>query len=199
MFVTFEGPEGAGKTTLIRALGEALRASGEPVVATREPGGGGPTSVSIRELLLQSETLTLEAELLLFLADRAEHVARVIRPALEQGALVLCDRYSDSTMVYQGYARGHDLAWLRELDAFASGGLRPDLTVLLDLDPEVGLARLKNPDRLDAQPLAFHRKVREGFLCEMEREPGRWVRLDATEPPSALVGQALDAIRARRI
>lgn len=185
MFITFEGPEGAGKTTIIQRLGERLRGEGRDVVVTREPGSGS-VGGRIREVLLHSEALDSRCELFLFLADRANHVASLVRPALERGAVVLCDRYSDSTVVYQAHARGLDPMGVRELNAFATDGLVPDLTLLLDLDPEIGLKRLITKDRLDAEPIMFHRRVREGFLAEARREPLRWRIVDATKPVEAV-------------
>lgn len=181
MFITFEGPEGAGKTTIIQRITERLRSEGRDVVATREPGSGS-VGAKIREVLLHSEAIDPRCELFLFLADRANHVTTVVRPALERGDLVLCDRYGDSTIVYQAHARGLDPMGVRELNAFATDGLTPDLTLLLDLDPEVGLRRLTTKDRLDAEPIMFHRRVREGFLVEAKREPLRWRIVDATKP-----------------
>ncbi|MCC2670535.1 MAG: tmk [Armatimonadetes bacterium] len=198
MFITFEGPEGSGKTTQIRLLAEALREREREVVSTREPGGV-PAAEEIRELVLHSE-LAPEAEALLFLAARAEHARKVIRPALERGAVVICDRFNDSTLAYQGYGLGLDLDRLRSLCEFASTGLRPDLTLLLDLPVEVGLGRrfgaqlpldieLPNPDtaaqsqlvnKLDARATEFHRKVRQGFLKEADRERRRIYRVDAS-------------------
>lgn len=179
--MTFEGPEGSGKSTLIRLLTEHFELLGVPVMATREPGAG-EVGQAIRQLLLNGPSLDPKAELFLFLADRAEHMAKIIAPALDQGVLVFCDRHADSTVVYQGYGRGLELDRLRDLNLEATGGIKPDKTFLLDLKPEVGLARLTNPDRLDAEPLEFHRRVRDGFLNEASREPSRWVILDASRP-----------------
>ncbi len=197
MFVTFEGPEGAGKSTAIAVVAEALRARGFDVLTTREPGAGA-TGKGIRALLLDSDDLDSRTELFLFLADRAQHVASLIRPALEAGRVVLCDRHADSTVVYQGYGRGLDIDWLRSLNAFATGELKPDLTVLFDLEPAVGLARLKSKDRLDREPLAFHTAVRNGFLVEAAREPERWRIIDASAPPEQVAQAALDAISLRK-
>lgn len=195
MFITLEGPEGAGKSTLIPALARRLTRQGPHVVTTREPGAG-PVGPRIRSLLLDSDALEPTTELFLFLADRAEHIASVVRPALAQGHWVLCDRHADSTVVYQGHARGMDVEELRRLNALATRGLRPDLILLLDLDPEVGLARQdpSKQDRLDAEPLAFHRRVREGFLREAAREPTRWAVLDASQPPPVVEEAAWNAL-----
>lgn len=196
MFVTFEGPEGAGKSTAIRAVAEGLRAEGFSVVETREPGAGA-TGAKIRELLLHGDDLEPRAELLLFLADRAQHVASVVRPAIARGEIVLCDRHADSTYVYQGVARGLDPEFVKAGNLFATGGLLPNLTLLLDLPAERGLARLKNPDRMDALPLAFHQAVRQGFRDLAETHPERFVVLDAEQPPAAVAERALSAIRDR--
>lgn len=196
MFVTVEGPEGAGKSTLVAALAERLGRRGHRVVTTREPGSG-PFGARIRDLLLHAEAPTPLAELFLFLADRAEHTARFIRPRLAEGALVLCDRFADSTVVYQGYGRGLDLELLRHLNAIATEGLVPDLTLLLDLPPATGLARLDAHDRFDRESLPFHERIREGFLAEARREPERWVVLDASAPIEQVHEHALAAIEAR--
>jgi dTMP kinase len=198
MFITFEGPEGSGKTTQIRLLADALRERDREVVTTREPGGV-PAAEQIRELVLHSE-LVPEAEALLFLAARAEHARQVIRPARERGAIVICDRFTDSTLAYQGYALGLDLAQLRNLCDFASTGLQPDLTLLLDLPVEIGLGRrlgaqlpldidltatdvaaqAQQVNNLDTRATEFHRRVRKGFLKEADREPRRIYRVDAS-------------------
>jgi dTMP kinase len=196
MFVTLEGPEGAGKSTVLRALASRVEAIGLEVVVTREPGSG-RIGAHIRELLLMGEPMEARTELFLFLADRTEHLSRVVRPALARGAMVLCDRYADSTIVYQGYGRGLDRDHLVELNAFATDGHRPDLTLLLDLDPVVGLARLAERDRLDREPIAFHRRVREGFLAEAARDEDRWRVIDAERPLDEVVERAWHALEAR--
>lgn len=188
MFVTFEGPEGAGKSTAIRGVAGLLRARGLSVVETREPGAG-ELGKRIRHLLLEpSETpMPDRCELFLFLADRAQNVVTLIEPALERGELVLCDRFADSTLVYQGYARGLDLETLREMNRFATGGRSPDLTLLLDVEPDAGLARIAIKDRLDSESLNFHRAVRDGFLAEARIEPARWRVIDASVPIEAVI------------
>jgi dTMP kinase len=180
VFITFEGPEGGGKSTIIARIGERLRGEGRDVLVTREPGSG-TVGAKIREILLHSEAIDSRCELFMFLADRANHVTTVLRPALEAKKVVLCDRYSDSTVVYQAHARGLDPIGVRELNAYATDGLAPTLTILLDLDPEIGLKRLITKDRLDDEPIMFHRRVREGFLIEARRDPGRWRIVDATK------------------
>ena len=189
MFVTFEGPEGAGKSTALRAVAARLREAGHQVVETREPGSG-EVGKAVRALLLHGGDLEPRAELLLFLADRAQHVSEVIRPALEKGEVVLCDRHADSTLVYQGVARGLDNAFVRAGNAFATAGLVPDLTLLFDVPAEVGLSRLTNPDRIDSFPLRFHQSVREGFLALAKEQPGRIRVLDATRPPAEVSEEA---------
>lgn len=194
IFVTLEGPEGAGKSTLQAALVEAILEHGKQVLATREPGGAGEVGQKIRQILLEGGALTPLTEVFLFLADRAQHVEGTIRPALREGKIVICDRYSDSTIVYQGYGRGLDIDSLRSWNEDATDGLVPDLTLLLDLEPSVGLARSLKGDRLDQEPLEFHERVRAGFLAEASRDPHRWHILDAQQEPKALAASALDII-----
>ncbi len=196
MFITLEGPEGAGKTTLIRGLAERLRAEGRAVVTTREPGAG-PVGGMIREILLGNNEIHPRAELLLFLADRAQHIEALIRPALAAGQVVLCDRHADSTVVYQGYGRGLDRDEMRRMNTHATGGLVPDLTLLLDVDPELGLQRQERADRLGGEGLEFHQRVREGFLSEAKREPTRWVVLNAQEPAPQVEERAWKVIAER--
>ncbi len=196
MFVTFEGPEGAGKSTAIAAVAKQFQCDEISVLTTREPGAT-DLGKCIRSLLLEAGPINKKAELFLFLADRADHVTNTIRPALTEGLIVLCDRYMDSTMAYQGHARGMSLDRLRELNDFATGGLEPDLTLLFDLDPEIGLARLTNKDRLDSESLEFHQKVREGFLAERNRDPERFVMIRADLPAEDVVRLCLEAIRSR--
>lgn len=181
MFITFEGPEGGGKTTILQKIGERLRAEGRDVVVTREPGSGSVGN-QIRDVLLHSGPIDPRCELFLFLADRANHVTTVVRPALDRGDVVLCDRFGDSTIVYQAHARGLDPIGIRELNAYATDGLTPDLTLLFDIDPEVGLKRLTSKDRMDAEPIVFHKRVREGFKVEAARDPARWRIIDASKP-----------------
>ena len=193
MFITFEGPEGAGKSTALRTVAAALRERGHRVVETREPGTG-DVGRAIRAILLQGGDVEPRAELLLFLADRAQHVVSTIRPALGRGEVVLCDRHADSTYVYQGVARGLDPAFVRAGNAFATGGLRPDLTVLFDLPAAVGLARLRDPDRMDALPRAFHERVRQGFLDLAAQEPRRFRVVDAERSPDETASAALRVV-----
>ena len=196
LFITFEGVEGAGKTTQIQRLKAALEASGKTVCVTREPGGD-PVAEGVRTLLLSTE-MSSRAELLLFLASRAQNVERVIRPQLALGNTVICDRYIDSSVAYQGVARGLGAKTVQDLNRFATGDLKPDLTVLLDLDPEVGLSRQQTRNRMEAESLAFHRKVREGFLEVAANNPTRFLILDALQSPDTLHLQILEAVQSRQ-
>jgi dTMP kinase len=202
LFITFEGPEGSGKTTQIELLSGYLEEKGYSVIATREPGG---TSIGdqIRTILLDPHNTEMlpASEALLFSAARAQIVNQVIRPCLAQGDIVLCDRYADSTLAYQGYGHGLDLETLHTITALATEELKPDLTVYLDIDVEEGLRRklaahkASNSEwnRIDRQEMAFHRRVRDGYLQMAAREPDRWLVIDATQPLEAI--QA--SIRAR--
>lgn len=196
VFVSLEGPEGAGKSTVARRLVLALEGRRLEVLLTREPGSGA-IGQRLRSVLLESEDMTQKCELFLFLADRAQHVESVVRPALDNGTIVLCDRYADSTIVYQGHARGFDLELVRNLNLLATGGLKPALTLLLDLDPEIGLSRLETKDRLDSEPLEFHRKVRLGFLAEAKREPDRWAVVDASRDPDDVFAECWSVLESR--
>jgi dTMP kinase len=193
LFVTFEGGEGAGKSTAIAGAARELQAQGRSVIVTREPGAG-EFGAAIRSLLLDSADVTARSELFLFLADRANHCAQIVEPALRSGATVLCDRYADSTLVYQGIVRGLDEAFVRAANVFATNGLVPDLTLLLDVPPEVGLGRLTERNRLDREPLAFHKQVREGFLRLARNEPNRWKIIDATQGSDAVLACVLTEI-----
>jgi dTMP kinase len=193
--ITFEGVEGAGKTTLAQHLADWLRAQGVSVRLTREPGGS-PLGEHLRPLLLH-EPLDAWAELFLFLADRRQHTLQVILPVLEQGAWVLCDRYADSTLVYQGYGRGLDIALIRRLNALATGDLTPDLTVLIDLPVEDALARANAPNRFEAETLAFHTRIRAGYLELARAEPRRFLVLDGLQPLEALQASLKQAVRER--
>jgi dTMP kinase len=200
-FISFEGPEGGGKSTQIHRLAAALAERGYPVWTTREPGG---TRVGemIRPILLgqQQTRMTPWSEALLFTAARAQHVEEVIRPRLARGELVLCDRYTDSTLAYQGYGRGLDLDTLRRLQSQATGGLQPDLTMLLNLPVETGLSRIPRPaqDRLDREAAEFHQRVRAGYQEMAAADPRRWREVDAAADADevaarifAVVGEAL--------
>lgn len=190
-FVTFEGPEGSGKTTQLRLLAPWLQAQGIDTVTTREPGGT-RISEQIRELLhdCANTEMTAETENLLYAAARAQHVAEVIRPALAAGKTVLCDRFFDSTYAYQGYGRGLPMEALRRITQFATQGLVPDVTFYFDVPSEIGLQRRSGSgeamNRLDLETLTFHRRVREGYLALIEEEPERWYTIDATPPIDAV-------------
>jgi dTMP kinase len=206
-FITLEGVDGSGKTTQMGLLDAHLAGRAVPRVLTREPGD---TSFGkgVRQLLLErrAEPLSCEAELFLIAADRAQHVREVIKPALQNRRLVLCDRYADSTLAYQGYGRGLDLLLLRRINRLATGGLMPDLTLLFDCPAEVALSRaverLHNDstkavpeDRFEAEGLEFQRKVREGFLQLARSEPSRFVVIDADAPVDLIhekVGSIID-------
>jgi dTMP kinase len=189
LFVTFEGGEGSGKTTQLKRLLASLRAAGRDTAETQDPGGT-PIGRHIRELLLDRENTRMAAiaELLLYEASRAQLVDEVIRPAIREGRIVLCDRFTDSTLAYQGHGRRLDQDLILRLNNLATGGLRPNLTLLLDLPPEVGLARaqerLTHPrtrrDRIEEEVLSFHQRVREGYLAIAAAEPERVVVLDAS-------------------
>jgi len=181
--IAFEGVEGSGKSTQLELLRQALDGRSREVVVTREPGGT-PAGERVRALLLDPEVeLHPRAEALLFAAARAELVEAVIRPALERGAVVLCDRYLDSSLAYQGGARGLGLGPVTDVNRFATGGLLPDLVVLLDLDPASGLRRRAGkPDRIEGQDLDFHRRVRQAFRDLAAADPGRFAVVDAAAP-----------------
>ena len=190
MFITLEGPEGSGKSSQLPDLAEFLRGQGWDVLTTREPGGT-PIGDQIRQILmrLDNQELHPRTEILLFLASRAQLVEQVIKPALREGKLVLSDRFGDSTLAYQGYGHGIDLSTLRAMLAFATDNLKPDLTLLLDVDVEIGLQRKRKEDewnRLDAYELAFHQRVREGYHELCRQEPKRWRVIDAMQPKDAV-------------
>lgn len=190
MFITFEGPEGGGKTTQIQLLQELLLRQGYSVLTTREPGGT-PIGNAIRSILLDAAhtAMSERAEALLFNAARAQLVDEVIRPALARGQIVLCDRYADSTLAYQGYGRELDPASLKALIRFATAGLQPDLTIYLEVDPATGIERKRQLagaewNRLEEEDLIFHQRVVAGFHALMRAEPERWLAVNATRPIS---------------
>lgn len=203
-FITFEGPEGGGKSTQVQALAEALRAEGRTVLVTREPGGT-PLAEKIRGLVRdeRADPPVARSEVLLFLAARAQVVAEVIRPALARGEWVLCDRFADSTFAYQGYGRGIAVDLLRHFNDFATEGLVPDLTVLLDVPPEVSRARLAAreaatataADRIEQAGAEFHARLRMGFLELAKAEPARFAVIDASRPLAEVSRQVLAAVR----
>ncbi len=202
LFITFEGPDGSGKTTQISLLAEHLRAMGHDVLITREPGG---TSIGdqIRTVLHDVKNVEMmgETEFLLYSASRAQLVREVLQPHLARGGTVLCDRFADSSMAYQGYGRELDLEAIRLITQFATGGLTPHLTIYLDLPVEVGIQRKQTAyvaqagewNRLDRQTLDFHRRVRQGYLKMARAEPDRWLVIDATQS----IDDTQAAIRAR--
>jgi len=207
MFITFEGPEGSGKSTQLPQLAQFLEEKGLSVVRTREPGG---TKIGdqIREVLVRMDNIELHprTEILLFLAARAQLVEELIIPSLQQGKIILCDRYGDSTLAYQGYGHGLDLDTLRAMLHFATGGLKPDLTILLDVDVMTGLKRKKIKEewnRLDAYELSFHERVRTGYHILAGQEPERWKIVDATQDPEQVQTEiralVLNALEEKRI
>lgn len=196
LLITVEGVEGSGKTTQCLRLAERLRARGLDVVLTSEPDGT-PLGAAIRAALGQAgEPPTPLAQTFLFLAARQQHVADVIRPALERGALVISDRYTDATVAYQGHAQGIGVETIREMNALATGGVLPDLTIVLDLDPALGMSRIAGRalDIFERMDLAFHRRVREGYLEIARAEKSRVVVLRADQDPEALHAQVMAAV-----
>jgi dTMP kinase len=195
VFIVFEGGEGAGKSTQAGLLVDTLVAAGHEVTRTREPGGT-PAAEAIRNILLSNENAGLDdrAEALLFAAARGEHTARVIRPALERGHVVVCDRYIDSSVAYQGVGRNLGVETVRDLSLWATGGLLPDLTIVLDVDPAVGLGRVERPDRLEAEPLEWHARVRQGFVDLAAVDPPRYLVLDGSASVASIAAQVQQAV-----
>lgn len=196
VFVTFEGIEGSGKSTQIGLLADHLAASGRPVTLTREPGGT-PIGDQVRKILLDPASKGLEpvAELLLYAASRAQHLREVILPALQEGRVVLCDRFSDATLAYQGHGRGLDLDMIRALDRIVTGGRLPDLTILLDIGAAAGLARARGSNstrrleaeaRFEHEEIAFHERVKQGYQALAKQEPERFRVVDAAPPPDMI-------------
>lgn len=212
MFITLEGGEGVGKTTQQALLVERLRQEGYACLCTREPGGTA-LGKTLRDLLLHGDPFSPLAELLLYAADRAEHVSKVIAPALAAGQVVVCDRFTDSTLAYQGYGRGLDLEKIRQLNHLATGGLQPHLTLWLDLPPEVGLARKASGplarsrqrrvaitgscDKLEQEHLEFHRRVYQGFQALAAAEPQRIVRISAQGSPAEVAARLWSVVEPR--
>ncbi len=201
LFITLEGVEGSGKTTQAATLAEALRKEGRTVSVTHEPGGT-RAGEAIRKIFLDPEvSLDVASELLLVLADRAQHVREKLRPGVEAGEIVISDRYSDSTVAYQGYGRGFDLPLLRQLNQLATAGMIPDLTIVLDCSAEVGLARTRERvkgqahrfDRFESEMLDFHRRVRDGFLAIAKAEPDRIRIVDSQQPYEHAAAEILSA------
>jgi dTMP kinase len=199
LFIAFEGPEGSGKSTQIRLLRQKLCEEGLEPVVTREPGGT-PASDAIRAVLLDPDlSINPLSEFLLYSASRSQHVEEVIAPALQAGRLVISDRFAGASVAYQGYGRGLELSFIHDLTARVTGSIRPHLTILLDLDPAEGLARVAargQKDRLERADLSFHQRVRTGFL-EIARADASWVVLDATQSVYKLSNAVWDAVQAR--
>jgi len=206
LFITFEGPEGSGKSTQIKLLCAHLQAQNLPTVLTREPGG---TAIGdqIRQILLSPAHAEMVdvTEFLLFSASRSQLVRQVIQPQLAAGRIVLCDRYADSSLAYQGYAHGLELGTLRQITHFATGGLSPDCTFYFDLDVAVGLQRKRKGDapldRLDAKAIEFHERVRQGYLAMAKEEPARWIIIQAQQDVDEVqqqVRQHMDQLLAAR-
>jgi len=191
MFITLEGPDGSGKTAQIQPLADFLSDQGFSVFTAREPGGT-PIGDDIRAILMDMKNAKMQpsTETLLFCAARAQLVREIVQPRLKKGDTVILDRYADSTLAYQGYGHQNDLDLIRSVLKFATGGLKPDLTFLLDIDPEVGLRRRKESgeewNRLDAYQLAYHRRVRQGYLEMAAQESERWRVVDASQPPAVV-------------
>ena len=187
MFITFEGGEGAGKSTAIKKIVEKLQKKGREIVLTREPGGT-PIGEEIRSIILDKKNTDMDVrtEALLYAASRRQHIVQKIIPSLKEGKMVLCDRFLDSSLAYQGYARGIGIDKVYEMNQFATEGVEPDLTLFFDLDPEEGLRRIaannnREVNRLDVEKLSFHQKVREGFLLLAKKFPHRFVVIDASQ------------------
>lgn len=186
LFITFEGPDGSGKTTQIKLLAENLTAQGHAVLSLREPGG---TAIGdqIREIVhaLRNKEMSPRAECLLYAAARAQLIDQVLKPYLDQGGIVVCDRYADSTMAYQAYGRGLNRSAVRQIISFATLDLKPDVTFYIDIDVAEGIARRKKSgddyNRMDDQALEFHRRVRAGYLEMIEAEPARWVKINGLQ------------------
>jgi dTMP kinase len=205
-FITFEGIEGCGKTTQINLLAERLQALGHDVIVTREPGGC-PIADQIRSVLLNGANSAMAplAELLLYAAARAQHVAEIVSPALATGKIVLCDRFTDATLAYQGFARDLDKKLIQSLNQLASGNIRPDMTILFDCPVEVGLSRAVSPldnhgireDRFEKESLAFHQRVRNGYINIAEQEPDRITKVSADRDVAAVAKDVLNAVLSR--
>lgn len=195
LFITFEGPEGSGKSTQAKMLADALGKLELKVLLTREPGGD-PVGEDIRKILLDGadHSVTDRTELLLYLAARAQHVEKIIRPHLESGHIVICDRYIDSTVAYQGYGNGIDLELIHQMNKLAIGGLIPDITFLIDIDVETGLRRQQQWNRMERKNVEYHKRVREGFLAEARHHPERILTLDASQDIETVHQQILQTV-----
>ncbi len=203
MFITFEGGEGAGKSTAIKKVVEKLESEGYQIVLTREPGGT-PISEEIRNIILDKKNTEMDerTEALLYAASRRQHIVEKILPSVKEGKIVLCDRFLDSSLAYQGHARGIGIDKVLEMNLFATEGLEPDLTFFFDLDPEKGLERIaanssREVNRLDVEKLSFHKKVREGFLMLAKRFEQRFVVIDASKDKDSVFQDVYSAIEER--
>ena len=199
-FITFEGCEGSGKTTQAKLLYNHLKKKGYRVIFTREPGG---TKISnfIRDILLNEKNKDIDriTEVLLYEASRAQNISEKIKPALKKNYIVICDRFSDSTIAYQGYGRGINKEIIKKIDKFATGGLKPNLTILLDIHPDVGLNRIKRFDRLEKEKLLFHKKVRKGYLELAKKEPDRIKVFDATKDKESINRKIISLLKNYKI
>ena len=203
LFITLEGPEGSGKTSAIKIVKEALENEGYQIVMTREPGGT-PISEQIRNVILEKNNTAMDyrTEALLYAASRRQHLVEKVWPNVKEGKLVICDRYLDSSLAYQGFARGLGVEDILNVNMYATEGTFPDLTLLFDLPPEVGLARInansnREVNRLDLEKISFHEKVRNGYLELAKRFPTRYVIIDASMPLKEVANAALKAIKER--
>ncbi|ANY66552.1 dTMP kinase [Paenibacillus sp. BIHB 4019] len=203
IFITIEGGEGAGKTTLIEQLAHTMQQQGKAVLTTREPGGI-PIAEKIRSVILDRNHTAMDArtEALLYAASRRQHLVEKVMPALTAGKLVICDRFVDSSLAYQGHARGLGMEEVWSINQFAIEGAMPQLTIYMDVTPEVGLARIGQSDereinRLDLEEIAFHERVREGYFILLERFPERIVRVDANQEPDMVLKEVLAAIEGK--
>ncbi|HFR3342799.1 TPA: dTMP kinase [Streptococcus suis] len=202
-FITFEGPDGAGKTTVLQELLPKLQVLGLEVITTREPGGVA-IAEDIRKIILDPANTAMDhkTELLLFIAARRQHLVEKVLPPLQEGKMVIIDRFIDSSVAYQGHGRGLDIADIDWLNHYATDGVKPDLTLYFDIDAEEGLARIarnaeRDVDRLDMEKADMHRRVRQGYLAILEKEPERFVKIDASQPLEAVVQDVLGIIQER--
>ena len=197
LFITFEGADGCGKTTQIELLDTYLRNKGFNTLLTREPGAKG-LGVKLREIILNYDgEVSPQAESFLFLADRAQHIDCIIKPALKEGTIVLCDRHTDSTVAYQGYGRGLDLDRINSLNEIATGGLKPDLTIVFDIDVETSMSRVgKNKDRMESAGMEFFNRVRNGYLEIAKQEPDRVKVIDSSDTIENIHKQVVELIEA---
>jgi dTMP kinase len=203
LFITFEGPEGSGKSSALASIVKKLENDGYQVVTTREPGGT-PISEQIRNVILDKENTNMDprTEALLYAASRRQHLVEKVWPSVKAGKLVLCDRYLDSSLAYQGYARGLGIDDILAVNNYATEGTYPDITLLFDIDPELGLTRIsqnknREVNRLDLEQLSFHQKVREGYRILAQRFPTRYIVIDASKPLEDVVENAYEAIKAK--